>query len=96
MYLLKFLVLILCIAGLAYSQEAEISQHEESSEGFEFEMGLSAGAVVLDGDLYNQIGIRTTSKVSKVILQNSKDFIITAVCRGCLILGALRYSLLGS
>ena len=30
----------------------------ESSSGFSFNMGVSAGAAVLDGQLYNQIGIR--------------------------------------
>ena len=31
---------------------------QDDEDGFNFTMGLSAGAAVLDGQLYNQIGIR--------------------------------------
>lgn len=38
----------------------------ESSEGFDFSLGISAGAAVLDGQLYNQIGIRPLFTIGKL------------------------------
>ncbi len=39
---------------------------EASSGGFHFNMGVSAGAAVLDGQLYNQIGIRPLFTIGKL------------------------------
>jgi len=39
---------------------------DDSDGGFDFTMGLSAGAAVLDGELYNQIGIRPLITIGKL------------------------------
>lgn len=59
-------IILFLTSSLVYSQGAEVTPQEESSNGFEFNMGLSAGAVVLDGELYNQIGIRPIFSFGKL------------------------------
>jgi hypothetical protein len=58
------LILIFLTTGL-FGQGAEITQ-EETSDGFDFQMGISAGAVAFDGELYNQIGIRPLFSFGKL------------------------------
>jgi len=63
-------LIFLCINLYAGENETPVILPQESSEssdgGFDFTMGLSAGAAVLDGQLYNQIGIRPLITIGKL------------------------------
>jgi hypothetical protein len=69
MRLITFILLILFSMSL-YAGEDEIllpqPQPDENSGGFDITMGLSAGAAVLDGQVYNQIGIRPLITIGKL------------------------------
>ncbi len=58
MRVLKCLLVLFFAGNIAYAQGADMAPQDGGGEGLDFHMGLSAGAVVLDGELYNQIGIR--------------------------------------
>ncbi|KAA3612469.1 MAG: hypothetical protein D8M58_20100 [Calditrichaeota bacterium] len=67
MRLISFVLLILFSISLyAGETKTPMPQPEEQSGGFDITMGLSAGAAVLDGEVYNQIGIRPLITMGKL------------------------------
>lgn len=67
MRLHTFIILILFSVNLfAGKNEPPMPQSQRESGGFNFTMGLSAGAAVVDGQVYNQIGIRPLFTIGKL------------------------------
>ncbi len=60
------LLIIFSVNLFAGENDTPPPQTEDDSEGFGFTMGLSAGAAVLDGEVYNQIGIRPLITIGKL------------------------------
>jgi len=60
------LLLLFSVNLFAGEKETSMPPPPESSGGFDFTMGLSAGAAVLDGQVYNQVGIRPLITIGKL------------------------------
>jgi hypothetical protein len=67
---LFLLLYFLCIQLSAGEVEKPLAAPQEATDndegGLDFSLGLSAGAAVLDGELYNQIGIRPLFTIGKL------------------------------
>lgn len=69
MYKVTFLCLLFLSANLFAGEKSmplPAPQEESENGGVDFTMGISAGAAVLDGELYNQIGIRPLITIGKL------------------------------